>query len=428
MSTMISQNGNKHDVIIVGAGPGGAASALYLLKAGFKPLMLDKEEFPRYHIGESLTGECGVCLRELGLEASMMSAGYPIKHGVNVYGTEGKNSFWVPVARRDTKNKLQPARTWQVKRSSFDEMLLKTARERGAEFVQGQAVTPLVDVDRITGVRIEQNGRTMDFQSEVLIDASGSRTFLASKSGLTSKKERGSYDKQIAVFSQVVDAIRDPGDACGNTLIFYKKKNYWAWFIPIDDEVVSVGVVVPGEYFNAQRLSKPDFLQKELRILNPELSKRVPNLNFVEDVRTISNYSYHIKNFTGKGFLCVGDSHRFIDPVFSFGLYFALKEAQFAAQAIQKYFSGEANNTSNPFSEYQTLADVGQDIIQGLLDTFWEFPWQFLLLVHNSHRDEMIDYFAGRVYGKKVKQSPGVLSMQRVLAKRNLPNTKQSVN
>ena len=84
------QASKQHDVIIVGGGPGGAATALYLLQAGIKPLILEKEQFPRYHVGESMTGECGVCMRELGLEQSMMQEGYPIKHGVKVYGPEGQ--------------------------------------------------------------------------------------------------------------------------------------------------------------------------------------------------------------------------------------------------------------------------------------------------------------------------------------------------
>src|SRR3972149_3079727 len=93
----------KHDVPIIGGGPGGAASALYLLEAGLKPVILERESFPRYHIGESLTGECGACLRRVGLESQMSGACWPVKHGVTVYGAGGKNSFWVPVAERISK-------------------------------------------------------------------------------------------------------------------------------------------------------------------------------------------------------------------------------------------------------------------------------------------------------------------------------------
>jgi len=408
----------KHDAAIIGAGPGGTASALHLLQAGLKPVIIEKDPFPRYHIGESLTGECGVCLRKLGMEEAMLGKGHPIKYGVTVYGTGGKNSFWVPVAERISKTEFKPQWTWQVRRSDFDKMLLDLAISHGAEFLPCEAVAPIMEDDRMTGIRFRTpQGATEDLKAEVVLDASGQGTFLANR-GVIGPKERGSYDKQVAIFSQVANTIHDPGDAAGNTLIFYQKKHHWAWFIPLDDELVSVGVVVPSEYFKSQKLSKPDFLKQELMTLNPELTKRVPDLNFTEEVRSISNYSYHTDHFTGKGFLCVGDSHRFIDPIFSFGLYFAMKEAEMASQAVTKYFSGETREAANPFAAYEHTANQGQNIVQDLVDCFWNFPFQFLILVHHSHPLDIIDCFAGRIYGEEPQNLPGVKSMRQLLAKR----------
>jgi FADH2-dependent halogenase len=408
----------KHEVIIVGGGPAGAVSALYLLRAGVRPLIVEKERFPRYHIGESLTGEAGLSLRDLGLEPAMHASRSPVKYGVNVYGPGGKNSFWVPVKKRDENNKLQSATTWQVRRSSFDQILLDAALARGAELLPCRAIAPLVDDTCVHGIRIRTpQGATEDLSAEVVVDASGQSTFLASTGAPTGEKGRGNYDKQVAVFSQVVDAVRDPGEAAGNTLIFYQQKHYWAWFIPLDDEVVSVGVVVPGEYFNTQRLSRHDFLQQELRTLNPELSRRLPNLTFVEDVYSASNYSYHIKQFTGKGFLCVGDSHRFIDPIFSFGVNFAMKEAQLAASAIGQYLAGAGRDADNPFVEYQARCDRGQDIIQDLVDVFWEHPLRFVVLVHHRHPEGMIDLFAGRIFSDDVLESEALQALRLCLDK-----------
>lgn len=415
---MTSGATKKHDVIIVGGGPAGAATALYLLQAGVKPLILEKERFPRYHIGESLTGEAGNCLRALGLEPAMRAARYPVKYGVNVYGPGGKNSFWVPVQKRDADNRLQSASTWQVRRSTFDQMLLEAAIERGAELLPCRAVAPLVEEDRVTGIRIRTpQGAIEDLTAEVVVDASGQAVFLAHSEAPTSETERGHYDKQVAIFSQVVDGIRDPGEAAGNTLIFYRQQYHWAWFIPLDDEVVSVGVVVPGDYFNAQKLSKLDFLRRELRALNPALSRRLPNLTFVEDVYSASNYSYHTKQFTGKGFLCVGDSHRFIDPIFSFGVNFALQEAQFAAKAITKYLAEETRDADHPFAAYQALSERGQDLIQDLVDVFWNFPMPFLVLVHHRHRERMIDFFAGRIYDDDITRSEARHALRHCLEK-----------
>jgi 1H-pyrrole-2-carbonyl-[peptidyl-carrier protein] brominase len=413
---------NKHDLVIVGGGPAGAATALYLLKAGLKPAIIEKQVFPRYHIGESLTGECGACLRRLGLEETMLAEKNPIKHGVKVWGTGGRNSFWVEVQERTPEHKLRPTWTWQVRRSRFDQILLETAITRGADFFAGEAVAPLVEDGRVRGVNYRTSeGKTYDLKSEVVVDASGQATFLANK-GLTSRKERGQFDKQVGIFSQLTDLVRDSGEATdekpGNTLIFYREKNHWGWFIPLDDEVVSIGIVTPSEYFTSQKLSKTNFLRQELMTLNCELTKRITNLNFVEDPRAVSNYSYACRRFTGKGFLCVGDSHRFIDPIFSFGLFFAVKEAQYASEALVRYFNGETHDLENPFADYEALVDAGQDAIQDLVDCFWDFPLAFQMLVHRSHQEDMVDLFAGRLYGEMLKGNEGVAAMRRLLATR----------
>lgn len=411
---MESTKTGRHDVVIVGGGPAGAMSALHLLRKGITPLIIEKENFPRYHIGESLTGEAGLCLRELGLEKAMEKARYPVKHGVNVYGPAGREAFCVPVKKRDENNRLQPATTWQVRRSTFDKMLLDVAVERGAGLLPGRAVAPLCEDSVVRGVRVRIGEREEDVRAGVVIDASGQGTFLAN-AGVTSPKERGRYDRQVAVFSQVTGAVPDPGDFAGDTQIFYRAKNHWAWFIPIDDVVVSVGVVVPASYFTGLKLSPGDFLRREFLALNPALSRRVAAAKFVEDTFTISNYSYHIRQYTGKGFLCAGDSHRFIDPIFSFGLNFAMKEAQLASDAIARYLEGGGRDAGNPFAEYQARSERGQDIVQDLIDVFWDRPLPFAVLVHNQHREEMIDLFAGRIFSDFVMESQALRAMRQCL-------------
>jgi flavin-dependent dehydrogenase len=292
-------------------------------------------------------------------------------------------------------------------------MLLRGAADRGVQVIQGEAVEPLRNGDRVRGVRVRtDSGVTEDIESEVLIDASGQTTFLCNH-GVTGEKSRGNYDKQVAIFSQVVGAVRDPGPASGNTLIFYRQRHHWAWFIPLDDKVTSVGVVVPSEYFRSKNESKHDFLVRELNELNSELARRLPNRELIEETRAISNYSYHIKEYTGKGYLCVGDSHRFIDPVFSFGVFFSMKEGEYAADAVAAYLGGPARD-ANPFADYQRLCESGQDVVQDMLDAFWEQPYAFTLVTHNLHTDDIIHIFAGRVYAEK--PSEGLQTLRRIIA------------
>ena len=403
----------KTDVAIVGGGPGGSACSLFLQQAGIRSVIIEKARFPRYHIGESMTGECGNCVRALGLEDEMTARQHPVKWGVNVYGPKGKSPFYVPVMARE-EGKLTDAFTWQVRRSDFDSMLFDAALARGGDFIHGEAVAPICENGEVKGVRVQRaDGGMETVESSVVIDASGMGTFLC-QSGVTGRKDRGNYDNQVAIFSQVSGAIRDEGKRQDDTLIFYQQKNHWGWFIPLDGETVSIGVVVPTSYFQSKKESKLNFLVRELRELNPELSRRLPEIQLTEEVRAISNYSYHIRNFTGKGYLCLGDSHRFIDPVFSFGLFFSLKEAQSAAEAVAAYQAGVGRDDANPFAAYERRCNDGMDVIQELIDAFWNEPLAFAVYVHKRFAEDCIDMFAGRVYMKE--PSPGLLAFRKLNA------------
>src|SRR5689334_11547275 len=178
----------KREVIIVGGGPGGASTALYLLKAGIKPLIIERQDFPRFHIGESLSGECGNCLRNLDLEARVAHEKYPVKHGVHVFNPHGKG-FWVEVKKRcpDT-NALIPTSTWSVKRSTFDKILLDEALHRGADHMQCDAVAPIQEHGGVTGLQIRTpSGALESLHCDVLVDCSGQGTFLANR-GITGPK------------------------------------------------------------------------------------------------------------------------------------------------------------------------------------------------------------------------------------------------
>lgn len=409
----------KKDVVIVGGGPSGSAAAMFLIREGIQPLILEREQFPRYHIGESMTGEAGGVLRQLGFEERMLKDEHPIKHGVKVFGTSGRNDWFLPVMQRDCNYELKDQFTWQVRRSDFDRMLLDEAVARGASLIHGKAVKPLLNDDgSVRGVQARIDGILQDIEAEVVLDCSGQATFLAN-AGVTGPKYLGAYDKQIAFFSQVEGFVRDDGESRemrpGNTLIFYQKKYHWAWAIPLDDDVVSIGVVCPAAYYQEKNESKLDFLIRELRELNPELTRRVPEVKLVEDVHVVPNYSFQVRGFTGKGYICIGDSHRFVDPIFSFGLYVALKEAQFAAPAVRAYLEGEGRDAANPFADYQVHCEKGIDVLEDVLDGFWENPLTFAFIVYHRYRELMIDVFAGRIYDHQ--PSEAVTSFRKILGR-----------
>lgn len=407
-------------VVIVGGGPAGSACAIELKKMGINSVIVEKEEMPRFHIGESMTGECGASVRKLGvnLEPLMEEDGHPIKHGTIVYGADGKNSFYIPVMGKGDDNKLFPQQTWQVKRSKFDKMLFDAAKDMGVETVKGAAAEVIKEGDSLVGVKVNTDGGIVDVCGDFVVDASGQNTFL-SRQGVTGEREPGHYGKQVAIFGHFKNAIRDEGEThkTDDTLIMYREQNHWAWFIPVDNETVSIGVVVPADYLKSKKMSKEEFLLTEMPTINVELEKRVRDAELVGEVRGMSNYSYQIHGFTGKDFICIGDAHRFVDPIFSFGLHFALHEGRDSAKAIASYFEGENANDDKPFAEYEEYCESAMDIIQLMLDAFWNYPLAFSLYMKSKkYRDSFIDMFAGRVYNVKGTGSEGLAALKKLIA------------
>jgi flavin-dependent dehydrogenase len=408
----------KSDVLIIGGGPGGAAAAMFLLREGIVPLILEQEEFPRFHIGESLTGEAAQLLRRLGLKEKMEQMENPVKHGVVVYA-KAATTWYVKVSSRDKDWNLTDNTTWQVRRSEFDKMMLNEALTRGAKLLPGRAVKALQKDGALAGIRMRHpDGREEKIETKVVLDCSGQATFLANQK-VTGPKYIGNYDKQVAFFGHVRGAIRGPGmegpEAKDNTVIFYDKKFHWGWFIPIDKEVVSVGMVTPGEEFVRKKQTPEEYFRSELFNISPEIGRRIPQLDLVGKVHVIPNYSYQVRDFCGKGFICIGDAHRFIDPIFSFGVTVGMREAEFAAPIVRQYLEGKLEGKTNPFEEHQMLCEKGIDNLEDMIDVFWEHPVAFAMFVYARYVEEISDAFAGRIYEFEHQPSPLMMSLRTVL-------------
>jgi flavin-dependent dehydrogenase len=151
-----------------------------------------------------------------------------------------------------------------------------------------------------------------------------------------------------------------------------------------------------------------------MHLINSELDWRLKDAELVNEVQGMSNYSYQIKNFTGRGFICVGDAHRFIDPIFSLGLHFALHEGREAAVQIARHFESPNKYNENPFLEHAQYCEDGMDIIQTMLDSFWDYPLAFSLYMKSKkYRNGFIDMFAGRVYGS-ASDSEGIKALRKL--------------
>ena len=402
----------SYDAVVIGCGPAGSSTATHLAKHGLSVLALDKAPFPRYHIGESLTGTVADYLRDLGLEQAMGEHQFPVKYGVSVVGREARNEFFVATA---------PEPAWQVVRSRFDRTLLENAVENGVEHRVGTVLDVTRDGDRVTGIRYrDPEGDTVEAAAPCVVDASGANTVL-SKLCVAGPRIADDFGDQIAIFSQIADCDRDPGLMAGNTVIFYSENHHWAWMIPLDERVASVGVVVPREIYLEQLAAAREHGEEATRaifdwgltVINPELERRCGGRELTETVRVIRDYSYAIEPYAGPGWLCVGDAHRFVDPIFSFGVAIAFHEAEMAADAITGALNG--GDSTALFNEYQRRCNIGQCAVSDVIRYFWRFPAFFGVQARGPFREDIMKLFAGACYDEK--PIPGLVMMRESLAK-----------
>ena len=210
----------KTPVAIIGGGPAGSASAMWLKTHGIDSVIIERAKFPRYHIGKSTTGECGASIRALGLEQEMTKRNYPIKRGAAMYGTHGYKVD-LPVASATRIGSCSHSSLGRSEAAEFDTLMLDTAISRGVDFIHGQVAQPIVDDDgAVRGLAVRAaDGGTINVKSEIVLDCSGQKTFLAN-AGVTGPKYNGNYDKQMAVFSQVAGTVRGDGIGPNDTLLF----------------------------------------------------------------------------------------------------------------------------------------------------------------------------------------------------------------
>ncbi|MCU7814960.1 MAG: tryptophan 7-halogenase [Candidatus Thiodiazotropha sp. (ex Lucinoma kastoroae)] len=388
-------------VLIIGAGPAGSASAMNLLKAGFQPIIIEAESFPRYHIGESLTTECVDALSRLGLEEQLSRLSAPRKQGVRIFSKHPENNFFVGAGD-----------AWQVERARFDNMMMENALARGCEHIHGrvQRLAREDDGDWQMEIRLKDNS-TMQRNARFVIDASGQERF-SIKQGLLGPVQEGGYSRQIALFAQYENINKQAQDAY-DTLIHHREINEWVWMIPLSETVYSVGLVLPVTNYKAGKLPMEEFLDKHLLSFTPALVERMKTAKRISEVRAIASYSYRIDHYAENGLFCVGDSHGFIDPIFSFGVEFAVIEAEYVGKFIVKCSQTDPAEWQRHADDYMRVTSAGQAVVEDMLSYFWAHPWGFANMAHVRYKEEFLEMFAGRVY--EIEAGEGLRHMRSAL-------------
>lgn len=331
-----------YDVIIIGGGPTGSTVASLMAEKGHKVLVLEKEKFPREHIGESLIPASYFTLKRLGVLEELGKIS-PRKPGVNFVDSAGEiQTLWC--FKNVVKN--ESYLSFHVKRSLFDEMLLNNSRKKGAE-VQEEMTVRNVTTDKPDGtvevVAESKTGSKTTFIGKFLIDASGLSTFMAGKMG---KKIPFNDLDRVAVWSHWSNVKYDIALSQGAIKLVYvgAEKKGWFWVIPISAEHLSIGVVLNNTYLKAQKQKfveagskdwKHDLYIYEIQN-SPVLKKLLTGGHLDHKVQVNGDYSYYCTEKLGSNFALVGDAGAFLDPIFSSGIFVGMYSAELVSDALHE--------------------------------------------------------------------------------------------
>lgn len=340
---MTSPNSEEYDVIVVGGGPGGSSAATLVAKDGHRVLLLEKEIFPRYQIGESLLvgtihGVCRLlgCRREIADASFVPKLGGTFRWGVN---PEPWTFMW---QHSPELNENIPA-AFQVERMKFDEILLRNAERNGVEVRENASVdAPLEEGGRVVGVRYRgADGVSREVRARYVVDASGNRSSLYRAVG---KREYSPFFRHLALFGYFDGGDRLPGETAGNILCAAFDEG-WMWYIPLSDTLTSVGVMLQQEYAEELQRDPEGSYYRFIRncptvadLLGD--SKRITE-GVYGQLRVRKDFSYTTERFWRPGLALVGDAACFIDPIFSTGIHLATYSALLAARSINTYLRGD---------------------------------------------------------------------------------------
>ncbi|MFZ4763726.1 MAG: NAD(P)/FAD-dependent oxidoreductase [Roseimicrobium sp.] len=381
-----------HDTIIIGGGPAGCTAATLLAQKGRRVLLLEKSKFPRYHIGESLMPFCWFTLEKLGVLDQMKELGFVQKLSVQFVNQDGQQSRPFYFFQH---NDHPSSYTWQVERSRFDEMLWKNAISKGVETKDSTRVLRTIQDESgaVVGVVARtDDGPEVEYRAPITMDCTGREAFWQSKNQW---RVRDPELNKIALWTYWKGAKRDTGLDAGSTTVAYLPGKGWFWYIPLTNDMVSVGIVAERNYLYQDSRELETIFRRCIND-NAWIQDHLSTGDSVGEYWVTGEFSYRAKHCAADGIVLAGDAFCFLDPVFSSGVFLAFKSGEMAAEAVDMALS-KGVFTADQFDGYGKTLCSHIETMRRIVYAFYDENFSFgkLIKAHPDLRGRLTDCLIG---------------------------------
>ena len=362
----MTMNSFNHDVLIIGGGPSGSTAAAFVRQQGFTVCVIEREKFPRFHIGESLLPHGNEIMRETGVWPKIEAAGFIKKYGASFHLANGQASKEVIFSQGIVRGLDQ---TFQVGRGKFDHILLDHARSLGAEIVQPatvRAVTPIEGGLRVTIEHADKS--TEERTARWVFDAGGRENHFPCEA----KKplDPSPFPKRVAIYSHFENVFRPEGIAAGHTVIV-RLADGWFWIIPIDETHTSVGLVTTIDSMRRGKGTPEEIFNRAVES-SVKLTELMQGARATMEFHVTSDYSYFRQQLATERMVMIGDAGGFFDPIFSSGVYVGMNSARDAVRMIAKAHRENRDLTPVERDAYSGRIKKRAKVFKDLIVSFYD--------------------------------------------------------